>query len=157
VGALGSRVMQPPTENRPASVFVPFDPAEVDTCVPTRFEKIVRAHGAREAVTTAARTLTYDALNACANRIAHEVLDRRGPTGEPVALLLDNDASMVSAIIGVLKAGKAYVPLDPRLPATRLAEIIEHARPGLILSDLAHLTEARRVMARRSRTIPLAP
>ena len=56
------------------------------------------------------------ALNEAANRVAHAILAQRGTTEEPIALLLEHDAPMLSAMVGALKAGKIYVPLDRSHP-----------------------------------------
>ncbi len=73
-----------------------------------------------------------------ANRIALAILARRGRDQEPIALLLDNDAPMIAAMLGVLKAGKIYVPLDPSLPTARLAHILRDSQAALLLTDRSH-------------------
>ena len=54
------------------------------------------------------------------------------------ALLLENDAPMIEAILGVLKAGKIYVPLDPSLPAARLTYILQDSQAALLISNARH-------------------
>ncbi len=81
------------------------------------------------------RRLTYRELNSSANRLAWALLERRGLPGGVVGLLLDQGAPFVIAIFGTLKAGKAFVPLDPRLPARRLAFMAEHAGMDCIVTD----------------------
>ena len=103
----------------PSGLFVEFKKQEIEQSIPGRFEKIVRQYPERLAVKTKDRSLTYGELNQAANRIAHAILAKRGQGSEPIALLLENDASMIAAILGVLKAGKIYVPMDPSLPRAR--------------------------------------
>jgi amino acid adenylation domain-containing protein len=67
--------------------------------------------------------------------VAHAILAERGGEEEPIALLLDNDAPIVAAILGVLKAGKTYVPLDPALPRARTTYIMKDSRAALIVTD----------------------
>ncbi|MHC3424448.1 non-ribosomal peptide synthetase [Streptomyces sp. DT18] len=55
--------------------------------------------------------------------------------GDRVAVLLDRGAPLLAALLGVLEAGAAYVPLDPKLPAQRLAYMAEDARARLLLSS----------------------
>lgn len=105
------RILSHTQRVRPANPFVEFGREDVEGSVTARFERQVRMHGLRVAVKTAAGTLTYDALNRVANRIAHAILARRGPESEPTALLLDHGAPMVAGLLGVLKAAKFYVPL----------------------------------------------
>jgi amino acid adenylation domain-containing protein len=77
---------------------------------------------------------TYRELNERANRLAH-LLISRGLRGEAcVGIAMPRSAEMVAAALAVMKAGAAYVPLDPGYPEGRLATMIEDARPMLILS-----------------------
>ncbi|MFQ5421804.1 MAG: condensation domain-containing protein, partial [Anaerolineae bacterium] len=78
--------------------------------------------------------LTYAQLNAKANQLAH-YLRRQGIRPESrVAICLDKSIEMIIAVLGVLKAGGAYIPLDPTYPAERLAFMIEDAQPQVIIT-----------------------
>ncbi|WP_330083592.1 amino acid adenylation domain-containing protein [Methylocystis iwaonis] len=82
-------------------------------------------------------TLTYGELNAKANQLAHG-LRRLGVGAEAtIGLCLHRSVEMVVGIIGVLKAGAAYLPLDPDNPDERLAFIIDDAAPALVLTSTA--------------------
>jgi tyrocidine synthetase-3 len=77
--------------------------------------------------------LTYRELRTRANGLAVE-LRRRGVGPETlVGLMVDRSVDMIVAVLGVLKAGAAYVPLDPNYPADRLAFMISDAQPKLIV------------------------
>src|SRR3990167_1064135 len=76
----------------PTGTFVEFKKEEVEQSIPDRFEKIVRMYPDRIAVKTRNHTLTYDALNKAANRVARAILAQSGEGDEPIALLLENDA-----------------------------------------------------------------
>ena len=65
---------------------------------------------------------------------------QRGDGNEPIALLLENDASMIAGILGVLKAGKIYVPLDPSLPSGRLAYMLEDSQARLIVTNTHNMS-----------------
>jgi amino acid adenylation domain-containing protein len=119
----------------PTNPFVVFPREDVDGSVPARFERQVEIHAGRIAVKTGAHTLTYAELNRAANRIAHAILARRGADPEPVALLLEHGTPMVAALLGVLKAGKFYVPLDPSYPHARLVYMLEDSESGLVLTS----------------------
>jgi amino acid adenylation domain-containing protein len=112
--------------------------AGLELSIADRFEQQVANNPGRLAIHTGTHTLTYEQLNRRANAIAHHVLSRRGRGLEPVALLLENDAPMIAAILGVLKAGKIYVPLDPSLPASRLSYIVKDSESCLLITSSRH-------------------
>jgi acyl-CoA synthetase (AMP-forming)/AMP-acid ligase II len=66
----------------------------------------------RIAVKTRTRELTYDALNSMTNRVAGTISDSGGVGQAPVALLLENDALMITSSLGTPKLSELYVPLD---------------------------------------------
>src|SRR5690348_11169385 len=101
---------------------------ECGSSLVARFEQQVRLNPDRLALKSRAHTLTYAALNGWANRIARAVLEARGEGSEPVALLFDQGALLLATLLGVLKAGKAYVPLDPLYPPARNAEILRDSQ-----------------------------
>jgi amino acid adenylation domain-containing protein len=107
----------------------------------SRFERIVQKYGNNIAVSSKGQTITYTQLNQAANRLARAILDARGPGLEPVALLLDHHIPAIEAIWGVLKAGKAFVVLDPSLPVERLRLILEDVQTSLLITN--HLQEAK--------------
>ncbi len=109
----------------------------------------------RSRSTPDARRGRYAALNRRANRVARALLARRGRGGDPVALLFEHDAPMIAAILGVLKAGKTYVALDPLDPDERLRCILGDAEACGLVTDADHLVTAARsgrVEARRRST-----
>ena len=115
----------------PSGTFVEFPIEDVETSIPARFEKIADMHPDRLAVKIRDRTLTYQELNHAANRVAHAILAHRGETQEPIALLMEHDAPLIVAIVGVLKAGKICVVLDPSFPKARNAFLMEDSQAGL--------------------------
>jgi amino acid adenylation domain-containing protein len=78
--------------------------------------------------------LTYGELDARANRLARYLQALGAGPDVPVGVLLERSAEMVVALLGVLKAGAAYVPLDPDYPAQRLSFIIEDSRMSVVLT-----------------------
>jgi amino acid adenylation domain-containing protein len=84
---------------------------------------------------TVKRRITYGDLNARANRIAASLLELVGSGPGRVAIVLDDNVDVVAALLGVLKAGKTYVPLDPANPASRLRALGEHAQVEGMITD----------------------
>ncbi len=80
-------------------------------------------HGARSALLIDDRVLTYAELDAGADRIAHSLIRHGIRTGDRVALWLPKSLEAIVSIWGILKAGAAFVPVDPAAPASRLAAI----------------------------------
>jgi len=119
---------------RPVNAFTPFAANAIEQSIGARFEGQARRHPERLAVKSAGDAWTYAELNRNANRIAHAILAARGVGEEPVALLLEQGALLVAAILGALKAGKMYVPLDPASPRARLAELLVDATAVLIVA-----------------------
>ncbi|MEU9304038.1 amino acid adenylation domain-containing protein, partial [Streptomyces sp. NPDC048269] len=82
-------------------------------------------------------TLTHQELDARANRLAHRLIAEGVRPEDRVALLMDRSPDLVVALLAVLKAGAAYVPLDRRFPASRMEHIIADTGAVLLLADSA--------------------
>ncbi|WP_280863756.1 non-ribosomal peptide synthetase [Streptomyces sp. SAI-144] len=82
-------------------------------------------------------SLTYRELEAEANRLAHALIARGAGPESVIAVALPRSARLVTVILGVLKSGAAYLPVDPDFPGTRLDHVLSDARPLLILTDEA--------------------
>src|SRR5713101_241815 len=109
------------------------------------FEGHAARHPDRIAVVSDNSRLTYGELNQAANRIAHILLARLGSGETTVALLFQPGTAIVVAILGVLKAGKIYVALDPSYPEPRTAYMLEDCQATVVLTDTRHVSFARRV------------
>jgi len=127
----------------PNGGFLEFSREETDQSIPERFEKIARKYPDRLAVKAKNHSLTYDDLNSAANRMAHTILSQRGRKNEPVALLMEQDAPVIAGILGALKAGKFYVPLDPSLPHLRLKYILEDLQASYMVTNNKNLPLAK--------------
>jgi len=112
------------------------------------FEAQVARYPDRVAVVGGDGRWTYGELNEAANRIAHTVLARLGSDEASVALLFRPGSSIVAAILGVLKAGKIYVALDPSYPEPRAAYVLEDCEARLLLTDTRHLPLGDRLAQR---------
>src|ERR1700722_374636 len=89
------------------------------------------------AVVCAGETLSYAALNARANRLAHRLIEQGVQPGERVATFLDRSVELIVGQLAILKAGAAYVPLDPHAPALRHAWIMEDCAARLLITGAA--------------------
>ncbi|OBH51703.1 non-ribosomal peptide synthetase [Mycobacterium colombiense] len=81
------------------------------------------------AISCAGRSMTYRELDQAANRLAHLLAGRGAGPGQSVALLLSRSAEAIVAILAVLKAGAAYLPIDPALPDARIGFLLSDAGP----------------------------
>jgi amino acid adenylation domain-containing protein len=91
------------------------------------FEHWAAAQAGAPAVIDGNSTLSYGELNERANRLAHFILQcGQGPQAS-VAVLLERSVDWVVAVLGILKAGAVYVPVDPTLPSVRVAQIVADA------------------------------
>ncbi|MDB1088334.1 amino acid adenylation domain-containing protein [Streptomyces sp. ACA25] len=80
-------------------------------------------------------SLSFGELNAAVNRLAHLLISRGIGPEDLVAVPGTRTTGTVVAVLAVLKAGAAYLPLDPSLPPARLGLILEDARPALVLLE----------------------
>lgn len=119
----------------PSGRFVEFPKEEIEQSIPERFEKIVRQFPDRVAVKTRNSTQTYDELNKAANRIARAILTECGEDNEPIAVLLEQGAAAIAAILAALKAGKIVVPLDSSYPRARTSYMLEHSQAAHIVTN----------------------
>ena len=129
----------------PHSPFVFFEQTELEQSISHRFEKQVDRFPHCLAIQERHEKLTYAELNEAANGIAHAILSLRGQREEPIALLLENHTPMIAALLGVLKSGKFFVPLDPSLPTDRVRYILQDSQANLIVTNNRNLSVARQL------------
>ncbi|WP_156657592.1 non-ribosomal peptide synthetase, partial [Mycobacterium kyorinense] len=102
--------------------------------VPALFAaQVARAPGA-VAVSWAGGSLTYRELDVAANRLAHVLVGRGVGRGQCVGLLLERSAEAIVSMLAVLKAGAAYLAIDPGLPAARVGFMVVDAAPVVVLT-----------------------
>lgn len=105
--------------------------------LPQCFEHACDTAPGRVAVVVGASEVSYGELDRRANQLAHLLRARGVSAGCCVGILLGRSEETYVALLGVLKAGAAYVPLDPSSPADRLAYIVEDAGVGEIVTTSA--------------------
>ena len=121
-----------------------------DALIHHSFEARAERSGSATAITFGDATVSYAALDARANQIAHALRNAGVVAGTLVGLYVERSPDMVAALLGVLKAGGAYVPLDPAYPVDRLRFMIEDSGLPLVvttdeLRDALPSTAARTV------------
>ncbi|WRZ89106.1 amino acid adenylation domain-containing protein [Streptomyces sp. NBC_01007] len=98
------------------------------------FEEQARSRPRDTALVHGGRSLTYEELDRAANRLAHVLRARGVAEHDLVGLWLDRSVEMVVAVLAVLKAGAAYLPLDPGAPTARNADLITDARVRSVIT-----------------------
>ena len=109
----------------------------LDRCAHELLAEQVASRPEATAVVYADERLSYGALNARANRLAHRLRASGVGPGTLVAVALVRGVDMVATLLGVLKAGAAYVPMAPDAPADRIAFMLSDAKPQLLLAHRA--------------------
>lgn len=123
-----------PEESQAARLDGPV-PRTATGTVPALFAARVAATPTATAVVHGEQALSYAELNARANRLAHRLLRLGVRPEDRVAVLTRRSEHLVVALLAVLKAGAAYVGLDPRAPAARTHRILDGTSAAVLLAD----------------------
>ncbi|WP_344328065.1 non-ribosomal peptide synthetase, partial [Streptomyces macrosporus] len=102
--------------------------------VPAMFEAQAKRTPDRTAVVSGDEQLSYEELDARANRLARVLLERGARPESVVALAVPRSPEMVVAVLAVLKSGAAYLPVDLDYPAERVAHMLADAEPVLVVT-----------------------
>jgi amino acid adenylation domain-containing protein len=105
------------------------------------FESVVERFPSRIAIHTSEQEITYDRLNKRANQIAHMLLDFSEGNHNRVGLLFEQGSNAIASILGVLKAGCAFVPLNDSDPVSVLIDICRDCTPVILLTDQKKLAQ----------------
>ena len=138
VSDLGLRLSELPMLTEPESSHyqaIPSPRATAARSVSELFEMTVDKTPDAEAVTVAGRSLTYRELDSAANRLARRLRNLGVDAGTPVALCVGRTAAMAIGMLGILKAGGVYVPIDPSYPKDRVDDILGEAGVVLLLGE----------------------
>ena len=111
-----------------------FSPVETPI-IHKRFEKQVQANPDNVALVAEDATLTADELNKKANRIANALIKKGVKPKSNVLVMLHRNSDLIAAILGILKAGCAYIPIDLEYPQDRINYIYENSQADYIISD----------------------
>ena len=106
-----------------------------ERCVHELFEQQAEQTPDAVAVVYEGEQLTYEALNRRTNQLAHHLRGMGVGAEVKVGVCLERSLGMVVGLLGVMKAGGAYLPLDASYPPERLAYMIEDARAAVVLTQ----------------------
>jgi amino acid adenylation domain-containing protein len=104
------------------------------TLVHRMFERVAAVSPTRVALLFENESLTFADLDKRANQMAQLLRARGVATDSRVAICLPRNVDLVVAMLGVLKAGAGYVPIDPGLPSTRIERVISDATPDVVIA-----------------------
>jgi len=141
----------PQSESAPDALSLAQGPSAgypADACIQHLFEAHAQRTPSARAVVCAEESLTYGELNARANQLARHLANLGLKRGMIAGVCVERSADMVAALLAVLKAGAAYLPLDPKYPAARLSFMLADAQAPLLIAQ-QHLTPDLPVCAAR--------
>ena len=104
-------------------------------CLPALLEERVRQYPHNIALVYEDTSLTYEELNKKANQLAHLLIAKGVGPEQFVALAMPRSLEMVVGLLAILKAGAAYLPLDPEYPNDRLTFMLSDAQPACVLTS----------------------
>lgn len=116
----------------------PEPPAAPEVTLPELFARACRDAPDAVAVRDASGTETYRELDARAGRVCAALLARVVRPGDRVGILMHRSNALAAAVLGILRAGAAFVPLDPELPASRRRLVADDCGLALVAVDPAH-------------------
>ncbi|MEI7137291.1 non-ribosomal peptide synthetase, partial [Pectobacterium atrosepticum] len=128
-------------ESERQQLLIGFNATDTDSLphalIHERIEHVASQTPDAVAVIFGKHTLSYDQLNRRANRLAHHLLTLGVQPDDRIAICVERGLEMIVGLLGILKAGAAYVPLDPSYPVDRLTYMLEDAAPVALLTQTA--------------------
>lgn len=112
-----------------------FDEMAADLCAHHLFEERAEYNPTDTAIEFGASVMTYAELDRAGNRVAHLLRSRGIGTDKLVGICLDRSLELMIAILGVLKAGGAFIPLDPTYPADRIRFMCEDSQASIVIAS----------------------
>src|SRR5689334_4229840 len=109
------------------------------------FSRMAGELGTQTAIEGAGRRVSYGELEAESNRLANFLLEDGVGRGTMVALFSADPIRIITGILGVLKAGAVFVPLDPTFPEQRLRAMSEQVEPQWYVTETKHLEKLERL------------
>ncbi|MFC3800797.1 amino acid adenylation domain-containing protein [Cohnella sp. GCM10012308] len=132
-----------------AAVYAALNATEADydraATVHGMIERAAARYPDKTAVSSADGKWTYRQLNEQANRTARMLLDRGLRKGEFVTILMERSAELIVSLLGIMKAGGVYVPVDPEHPEERNRYIVEDTGSAFVLTKGKYMSVAERL------------
>ncbi|WP_044379239.1 amino acid adenylation domain-containing protein [Streptomyces cyaneogriseus] len=119
----------------PAAVRDSDQPLPPGSCVHEMVEQAAARHPEAVALRAGTSEITYREFNLRADQFADALRGRGIGTDDTVGLLMEHGADTVVAILGILKAGASYLPLDPRYPPERIAFMVRDSKAIAVITD----------------------
>lgn len=113
-------------------------------CLHQKFEEKAMLFPDQIAILTPQTKLSYKEFNSQANRLAHHLIALGVSIDHPVAVCMERSPELMIAIFAIHKAGGAYLPIDPKLPAERVEMMIDDANPDLIITKQAFVSNLKK-------------
>jgi amino acid adenylation domain-containing protein len=139
---------------RSSKGFVPFRVQHGQT-IPDVFRAVAANYGDHVAVKGHAHSFTYSELETASNAIAAAIVCLTAGRQASIALFLEHDATIVACILGILKAGSVYVPLDPGLTGTRNSVIVRDSSASVVFSERKNLDAAKALFGSSCRIVDI--
>jgi amino acid adenylation domain-containing protein len=121
--------------DRPDAAIPLLNQVRPDDSLLALYERTRHTFADRIAIACGTETATYAKLDAQADHIAHHLQKLGVKPGNIVAIYYDRSITMVAAMLGVIKAGAAYLPIDPGYPQARVAQTLEDAKPAVLITS----------------------
>ena len=125
------------------STFIPFNRGVLEGSIGGYFRECAGVHGERVAVNSGGDEFTYGDLDVVSDHVAQALMARGGRGVEPVVVMMEKGASVIGALLGVLKAGKIYAPIDPSFPRPRIEYMLRETGARLIVCNDRNLAVAK--------------
>lgn len=106
-----------------------------DLCIHQAFEQQVEKNPEKIALYFDSEHLSYGELNRRSNQLAHYLIEKGATPNSLVGICVTRSVDMIVGLLGIIKSGAAYVPLDPNYPEARIAYMVEDAKLSLILTQ----------------------
>jgi len=111
------------------------DSSKLGHNIPALFDRVHGRYSQKAAIVCGEHTIAYSTLAADSDRLACLLLSRGISRGHTVAIAVDRTADMVMLMLGVLKAGAAYIPVNPALPSARVNQMLDDEALRMVIID----------------------
>lgn len=106
-----------------------------EATIPSLFREVVKAYPDRPALYAGGAAYTFSELDRVSNRIANALMERGIKQSQPVLYMLHRNETLIPTMLGILKAGAAFIPIDPEYPEERIRYILENSQAACLISS----------------------